>query len=119
MQTCRHCGGENQDGSALCAKCGLDLGPSPIQRTATQVSGRFFRLRAASLVLAVLTVMFGVLAPLNLWLGAVSSQRGDQRASHALYSGAFWNAVVAILCFGGRRLMRRQIRVHLVAGACA
>jgi len=79
----------------------------------------FFRQRVASIVLIILGVLYGVFAPLNVWLGSVAAQRGDQQASHFLYWGAFWNAAVAILCFTAWWLMRRQSRVYLGAGACA
>src|SRR2546430_546890 len=113
MHTCRHCGKENAEDAALCTECGLDLGPSPLQRAAYRASaqsGRFFRWRAASIILIVLSVIYGVFTPLNLWLGSVSSHRGDQQISRVLYWGAFWNGVVAILCFAGRRLMSHQTR---------
>src|SRR5262245_56088024 len=79
----------------------------------------FFRRKPTVVVLIILTVLYGVFAPLNIFLGSVAAQRGDQQVSHVLYWGAFWNAVVAILCFTGWRLMRRQSRVYLAAGACA
>src|SRR5262245_27536381 len=50
--------------------------------------------------------------------GSAATQRGEQQVSRVLYLGAFWNAVVAALCFAGWRLMRRQRRVYLAAGAC-
>lgn len=36
MLTCRHCGQDNLDGTTLCVECGLDLGPSSIQRMASK-----------------------------------------------------------------------------------
>ena len=80
---------------------------------------QFFRWKPSVVVLVTLTVLYGVFAPLNIFLGSAVAQRGDQQVSHVLYWGAFWNAVVAILCFAAWRLMRRQRRVHLAAGVCA
>jgi len=79
----------------------------------------FFRWNPTVVILIILTVLYGVVAPLNILLGSAAAQQGDQHVSHIWYWGAFWNAVVAILCFTGWRLMRRQSRVYLVAGACA
>jgi hypothetical protein len=70
-------------------------------------------------MLFALTAIYGVVTPLNLWLGSAASQRADQQLARVFYSGAFWNAVVAILCFSARRLMRRHTKLHLVLGACA
>ena len=123
MHTCRHCGRENQESATLCVECGLDLGPSAIERAVSQVrarSGGFFRWRAASILLIILTVIYGLTSPLNLWLARVASQRGDLHVTpRTLYWGAFWNAMVAILCFVARRLMQRQSRVYFAASACA
>ena len=80
---------------------------------------RFFRWRIVAVILVLLAAIYAVFAPLNVLLARVSAQRGDQQISHALYSGAFWNAVVAVLCFVGWRLMRRQSRVYWAGGACA
>jgi len=118
MHTCRHCGRENQDDATLCSECGLELGPSVIERAVSQVrarSGGFFRWRAASIILIILMVIYGLTSPLNIWLGSVASQRGDAQISRVLYWGAFWNAVVAILCFTARRLMQRQTRTFFAA----
>ena len=123
MHACRHCGRENQDDATLCAECGLDLGPSDIERAVSQVrarSGGFFRGRAASILLITLTVIYGLTAPLNLWLAKVASQRGDLHVTpRTMYWAAFWSAMVAILCFAAWRLMRRQSRMFFAASACA
>ena len=79
----------------------------------------FFRWKPTVVVLIILTVLYGLFVPLNILLGRAAAQRGDQQVSHVLYWGVFWNAVVAMLCFTGWRLMRRQSRVYLAAGACA
>jgi hypothetical protein len=79
----------------------------------------FFRWRAASVILIILAILYAVFTPLNLWLGSVAAQRGDQQASHVLYWGAFWNAIVAILCFAARRMIARQTRVLFLASGCA
>ena len=79
----------------------------------------FFRWKPTVVVLIILIVLYGVFTPLNIFLGSAAAQRGDQHVSHVLRWGAFWNAVVAILCFTGWRLMRRQSRAYLAAGACA
>jgi hypothetical protein len=79
---------------------------------------QFFRWKPTVVVLVILTVLYAVFAPLNIFLGSAAAQRGDQQVSHVLHWGAFWNAVVAILCFTAWRLMRRQRRVYLAAGVC-
>lgn len=79
----------------------------------------FFRWRPVSVILILLTILYAVFTPLNLLLGSVASQRGDQQMARIMYWGAFWNAVVAILCFAGRQMMRRQIQGYFAAGACA
>ncbi|MDB6110834.1 MAG: hypothetical protein JWR69_2584 [Pedosphaera sp.] len=79
----------------------------------------FFRWRPVSVVLILLSIVYAVSIPLNLWLGNVDSQRGNQQLSHVLYWAAFWNAVVAILCFVSQRMMRRQTRTFFLAGGCA
>src|SRR5690348_13314767 len=111
MHACRHCGRENQDDATLCAECGLDLGPSAIERAVSQVRVRsdgFFCLRAASILLIIIAVIYGLTSPLSLWLARVASERGDLHVTpRTWYWGAFWNALVAILCFAAWRLMRR------------
>jgi hypothetical protein len=71
----------------------------------------FFRWRVVAAVLIILTVIHGLCAPLNLLL-AQSTPRPQM-----YYWGAFWNAVVAFLSFAGWRLMQRQSRSYLNAGA--
>jgi len=78
----------------------------------------FFRWRLASVLLTILTIIYGVFAPLNVWLASVAAQRDNQQVSHVLYWGALWNAVVAILCFTGRRFMARKAPVLSAVGAC-
>ncbi|MBU6401595.1 MAG: zinc-ribbon domain-containing protein [Verrucomicrobia bacterium] len=123
MHACRHCGRENQDDAELCAECGLDFGPSAIERAVSQVraqSGSFFRWRAASIILIILMVIYGLTVPLNLWLATAASQRGDLHVTpRTMYWAAFWSAVVAILCFAAWRLMQRQSRVFIAASAWA
>jgi hypothetical protein len=64
--------------------------------------------------------IYGLTSPLNLWLAKVASQRGDlDLIPRTLYWGAFWNAMVAVLCFTAWRLMQRQSRVYFAASACA
>jgi hypothetical protein len=98
---------------------GCALTPSVQPASRVMSTRHFFFWQPASVVLIILTVLYGAFAPLNVWLGSEAAQRGDQQVSHVLYSGAFWNAVVAVLCFTGRRFMARQSRVFFVAGAFA
>jgi len=122
MRACRHCGKENGDDALTCSECGLDLGDSAFHRVASQAleqSNSFFRWRPTSIVLIVLVVLYGGFAILNLWMGSVLAQRGDQQTARILRSGAFWNAIVAVLCFVGRRMMGCQTRLRLLAGALA
>jgi hypothetical protein len=62
--------------------------------------------------------VYGIFSPLNVWLGSVAAQRGQQQVSRVLYSGAFWNAVVAVLCFAGWRFMTSRRHSALLLGAC-
>lgn len=123
MHACRHCARENQDDATICAECGLDLGPSTLERAAAKAlekSGGFFRLRAASLLLIILAVIYGFFSALNIWMVRVASERSDILTNpRPLQWAAFWNAIVAILCFAAWRLMRRQSKVHFAASACA
>ncbi len=101
-------------------ECGLELGPSKLRQAVSRLSSRgagFFRWHAVSVVLIVLTVMYGIASPLNIYLAGVSAKRGDQLISHALYVGAFWNGVVAILCICGRQLLKHQTRQYFAGGA--
>jgi hypothetical protein len=122
MHACRHCGRENQDDAKLCTECGLDLGPSAAERSGSPVRARidgFLRLRAASILLIILSVIYGLTSLLNLWLAKVASERSDLHVTpRTLCWGAFWNALVAILCFAAWRLMRRQSRAHFAESAC-
>ncbi len=77
----------------------------------------FFRWRPVSVILIILAILYGVFTPLNIWLANITPQRGEQQLSHVLYWGAFWNAIVAILCFSGRQLIRRRTRACLALGA--
>ncbi len=70
------------------------------------------------MILIILAILYGVFTPLNIWLANVTPQRGEQQLSHVLYWGAFWNAIIAILCFLARQLIQRQTRVCLALGAC-
>jgi hypothetical protein len=123
MHTCRHCGRENPKDATLCVECGLDLGPSAIEQGVSHVrarSGGFFRWRVASIFLILLTVAYGLTAPLNLWFAKLATQRDDLHATaREWFWGAVWNALVAMLCFVAWRLMRRQSREHFAGGACA
>jgi hypothetical protein len=82
-------------------------------------SRHFFRWKPTAILLVILIVLYGVFVPLNILLGKVAAQRGDEKVAHLLYQAAFWNAIIAILCFVGWRLMRRRSRVYLAAGGCA
>jgi hypothetical protein len=80
---------------------------------------RFFLWRPVSIVLIILTTLYGMATCLNLWMGSYFSKRGELHLAHSLYWGAFWDAVVAFLCFFGRQMMARQTRMHFLAGAIA
>jgi hypothetical protein len=101
MHTCRHCGRENPKDATLCVECGLDLGPSAIEQGVSHVrarSGGFFRWRVASIFLILLTVAYGLTAPLNLWFAKLATQRDDLHATaREWFWGAVWNALVAML----------------------
>jgi hypothetical protein len=75
--------------------------------------------RPVSVILIILTILYGAVACLNLWMGRYFSQHSQQYLSDVSYSGAFWDAVVAVLCFAGRRMIGRQTRVDFLLGACA
>ena len=79
----------------------------------------FFRWRPVSVVLIILTILYIVAICISIKLGGYYSQRGDQHMARFMHWGVFWNTMVAILCFTGRQMMRRQTRVHLAAGAFA
>ncbi len=79
----------------------------------------FVRWRPVSVVLIVLAAIYAGSVPLNLWRSSVASQRGDQKMLHFTAWGAFWNALIAILCCARWRLMRRQRPICLAAGGCA
>jgi hypothetical protein len=121
MKSCGYCGRESENGVTVCPGCGLklvDTAPSPVSEGNSQKEGnRFFSWRLSSIVLIVLAALYFVLAPLNLWMAHVFSQRGEQHTAHLLYWSAFWNIVVGSLCFAGRQMMKRQTRIGLLAGA--
>ena len=71
-----------------------------------------------SILLIILTVIFGLTAPLNLWVGSVESQHGDTQSARGFYGGAVWNAIVALLCLAAWRLMQCQSRVFFAASGC-
>ena len=79
---------------------------------------QFFRWRAAGVILIILTAIYGVFSPLNIWLGSIAAHRGELQVSRILYSGAFWNALVAVLCFVSWRFMARRAHSSSVVGAC-
>jgi hypothetical protein len=62
--------------------------------------------------------VYGIFSPLNLWLGAVAAQQGRQQISRVLYSGAFWNGVVAVLCFASWRFMASRRHSAFLIGFC-
>jgi hypothetical protein len=121
MKKCTYCGKEYPDEAEVCA---IDQEPLeyatalPSANSENVSTKRFFYWRPASIILIILTVIYMADMLLNLWLGNVFSQRGDQQMSRVIYWGAFENLVVAILCFTSRRMMSRQTRVYFTAGAC-
>jgi hypothetical protein len=62
--------------------------------------------------------VYGISSPLNVWLGSVAAHRGQQQISRVLYWGAFWNAVVAVLCFASWRFMASRRHIAFLLGAC-
>ena len=134
MLACRHCGHENDETLAVCPECGLSLGDSPLRRGLARAwawRGEVFRWRAVSVILVTFAIVYGLSVPLSVGLGKVLTRQGNHRMTYPpsiarlmpsprlMYSGAFWNAVIAALCLGGRQLMRRPTRERLLAGACA
>jgi hypothetical protein len=117
MRTCRHCGTENADTGTLCTECGLELGDSPLRQTSSQLVGRFFCWRPASIILIFLAVLYGAVALLNVWKGRDYAARGHLELSHFMYWGTFWNLVIAALCLTGRQVMSRRTSARLLAGA--
>lgn len=117
MRACRHCGTENAEAGTLCTECGLALGDSPLRQTSSQLFGRFFCWRPASIILIFLTVLYGAVALLNIWKGQSYAAHGYLELSRFAYWGAFWNLVIAALCLTGRQVMSRQTSVRLLAGA--
>lgn len=120
MQKCRHCGKENGDDVDLCSACGLELGDSRLQRATSQSwkrRKRFFRWQPASMALIVLGVLYGVVAPLMLWLSRDYSHSGDQHLARLCFWSACWYAVIAVLCIVARQSMRCPTRAHLLIGA--
>jgi hypothetical protein len=80
---------------------------------------QFFKWRPAAIILIVLGAVYGVFSPLNVWLGSVAAERGEQQVSRVLYSGAFWNAVVAVLCFASWRFIAsRRHSAFLLGASC-
>lgn len=113
MKSCRHCGQANQDDAALCTECGLDLGPSLVQRMTTKggmLDGHFFRWGAVSVCLYAVALVFGILTPISITLSAHTSVHKWAPIS---------NLIVLSICLGGRYLMSRQRSSYLVAGSCA
>jgi hypothetical protein len=123
MHICRHCGRENPEDAALCAECWRDPQSSPTGQSVSPErvrSGGFFRWRVTSIILIVLTIIYGISVPLNFWFAKLATQRGDlQATSREWFWGAVWNIPVVILCFAAWQLMRRRSRTSLVMGAYA
>jgi hypothetical protein len=120
MQTCRHCGKENEDGIALCSECGLELGPSPLARAAGQVganTGHFFRRRPAATLLSILTALYAISVPMNLFLSEKLGERGEHELAQYMRYGAFWNAVIVLFGVFALLAMNRQTRKGLFTGA--
>ena len=79
----------------------------------------FFRRQPASISLILIAVLYGGSVLLNLWLASVYLKRGEQQMSRIMCWGAFWNALVAVLCGVGRQLLVGQNRLRRLTGALA
>jgi len=122
MKTCRHCATDNQDGASLCIECGLELSPSPSTRAAaaaTALCERIVTWKAASVILIIVALVYWVLALVSVRMALHFSHLGNAAIANFLWWGVFWNTIVALLCFIGRRLMRHQTRLFLLAGNVA
>jgi hypothetical protein len=82
-----------------------------------KTSRTFFRWPIVVVILVIIGTLYAVTAPLNIFLAREATQRGHQRLAHTMYSGAFWNALVAVLCFTGWQVMRLKTRGRLRTGA--
>jgi hypothetical protein len=80
---------------------------------------RFFSWRPVSISLLVLCILYGFGALLATWLGFRFSQLGQHETSRLDYWGAFWDGLVAILCFSARRTLCRESRAGSLSGAFA
>lgn len=83
------------------------------------ITQRYFRWPIVVVILVVLALIYAMTAPLDVFLAREATQRGDLRMARILYSGAFWNTIVAILCVTAWQFMRRRARVSMVTGAYA
>jgi hypothetical protein len=122
VKTCRHCATGNQDDAALCIECGLELSPSPSIRAAaaaTALCRRIVIWKATSVILIIVALVYWVLALVSVRMALHFSHLGNTAMASFLRWGVFWNTIVAVLCFVGRLLMRRDTRISVLAGNVA
>ena len=77
----------------------------------------FFRWNLVSVALHVLSIGYALFSFVDFWLAKKVVERGLAETGSAWYWGAFWNAVVAILCFGAWKLMKSRIRSRVLWGS--
>jgi hypothetical protein len=128
MKPCAYCGRENLEDATHCSECGTAdfvADPSLKERFDLRPTGEpglgrgksFFRWIPASIVLHVLSIGYAFFSFLDLYLAKRVVQRGLASSETSWYWGAFWNALVAVLCFAAWKLMKSRISLQLLCGS--